>query len=128
MEAGQPRRIRRPLPELIEQLGVRVEIWRPGRVVLSPVEVAVGSNGLEILSEVAIALGYVSVFDDDHPAHDVDVRVALIALRTRWAGSLRAITNAVRCPRRGWLLDVEVRGHDGRLISTAFAYAGPPST
>lgn len=123
-----PRQLRRVchLPELIEQLGVRVEVWGVGRVVLTPIEVTVGSNGLELLSNVALAFGYASVFGDEPRQGDVEMRVAFIALRSHWIGLLCASANASQCSGRGWLIDAEVRAGDGQVISAAFAYA-PPS-
>ena len=126
MDAGRRLwRVGPPLPELMEQLGVRVEAWRPGRVVLAPIEAQIGSNGLRMLSEAGMAIGCASTMAEDCLARDIEARVAFIALRTQWTGCLRAIANAASCPGRGWLLDVEVRAGDGCLISTAFAYARP---
>jgi hypothetical protein len=126
MEPPQRRRVCRHLLELIEQLGVRVEAWDVGRVVLTPIEVIVGSNDLELLNDVAIAFVYASVLGDESRHRDVEMRVAFIALQTHWSGLLCASANASQCPGRGWLIDAEVRAGDRQLISAAFAYA-PPS-
>jgi hypothetical protein len=101
-------------------LGVRLDGWSRGRVLLSATKAAPCTDSLRSLSELAMATACCSMLQ---AAVDLELRIGIIVLRTNWQGPLGALANAEPCPGRGWILDCELRAHDRDLVSMAFAHA-----
>lgn len=123
VDRGPVQRVCRRHIDFMRELGACVEAWRPGHVVLAPLEVKPAPYVLEALSELAMALAYASVCEPRRLASGIEMRVAVIKVRSDWDGKLNAAANALSFPSgRGWLLDCEVRGDHGDLLASAFAY------
>ena len=121
--APPERRVHRCYLDVARELGARVESWRPGHVVLAPIEALVAPDALEKVSELAIAAALASTGEDGGAQSDIEARVAVITLEERWEGPLRASCWAQRLPCwRGWLITADVRTEAGDPVASAFAW------